>query len=62
MACSRLATRLHIGSTSARACATAGLTRVLFPDSPSIDSWVQCILDGLQQLEQQQQQPVGSAV
>lgn len=47
-----------IGSTSARACNTAGLTKVIYPDSPSIDSWVECVLQALQQL---QKQPVSAA-
>lgn len=42
-----------IGSTSAKACATAGLTKVLYPDAPGIDTWVESVLQGLQQLKQQ---------
>jgi len=38
-----------IGSTSARACNTAGLTRVIYPDAPSIESWVDCVLQALQE-------------
>jgi uroporphyrinogen-III synthase len=37
-----------IGSTSARACNTAGLTKVLYPDAPSIETWVDCVLQALQ--------------
>lgn len=37
-----------IGSTSARACNTAGLSQVIYPDSPSIESWVDCVLQALQ--------------
>lgn len=44
-----------IGSTSARACNTAGLTKVIYPDAPSIDSWVGCVLEALQK------QPVTAA-
>lgn len=44
-----------IGSTSARACNTAGLTKVIYPDAPSIESWVECVLEALQQ------QPVAAA-
>lgn len=47
-----------IGSTSARACNTAGLTKVIYPDSPSIDSWVECVLQALHQLHKQ---PVSAA-
>ncbi len=38
-----------IGSTSARAAHAAGLTRVSFPDSPSMDAWVDCVLQGLRE-------------
>lgn len=44
-----------IGSTSARACESAGLTQVLHPDAPSIESWVGCVLEALQK------QPVTAA-
>jgi uroporphyrinogen-III synthase len=41
-----------IGSTSARACDSAGLPaeRVIYPDAPGIDEWARCVLEGLQKL------------
>ncbi len=32
-----------IGSTSARACEAAGLTKVYFPEAPGIEGWVRCV-------------------
>jgi hypothetical protein len=49
-----------IGSTSARACAKEGLQHVLYPDSPGIEQWVGCVLDGLAQLSVGRKQPVAS--
>lgn len=36
-----------IGSTSARACANAGITQhVYFPDAPGIEGWVEAVEKG----------------
>lgn len=37
-----------IGSTSARACEAAGMSRILYPDAPGIDTWVECVLEALE--------------
>lgn len=39
-----------IGSTSAKACDAVGLSRVVFPDSPSMEAWVDSVLQALQQM------------
>lgn len=38
-----------IGETSARACAAAGITRVVYPDAPGIEGWVESVLEALAQ-------------
>ncbi|KAF8057131.1 hypothetical protein HT031_006140 [Scenedesmus sp. PABB004] len=42
-----------IGSTSARACDSAGLPadRVVFPDAPGIDAWAGCVLSALRSID-----------
>eukprot|EP00878_Enallax_costatus_P004246 GHUV01004476.1.p1 GENE.GHUV01004476.1~~GHUV01004476.1.p1 ORF type:complete len:287 (+),score=66.67 GHUV01004476.1:206-1066(+) len=39
-----------IGSTSAKACWNAGLDKVLYPDAPGIDTWVEQVVKGLQEM------------
>jgi uroporphyrinogen-III synthase len=38
-----------IGATSARACEAAGMARVLYPDSPGIEGWVDTVREALAQ-------------
>jgi uroporphyrinogen-III synthase len=38
-----------IGSTSAKACRAAGLSRVVYPEDPGIPGWVDCVLEGMKQ-------------
>jgi uroporphyrinogen-III synthase len=38
-----------IGATSARACEAAGMTRILYPDSPGIEGWVDSVREALEQ-------------
>jgi hypothetical protein len=38
-----------IGATSARACEAAGVARILYPDSPGIEGWVECVREALGQ-------------
>eukprot|EP00877_Chromochloris_zofingiensis_P009438 jgi/Chrzof1/4748/Cz14g24240.t1_UROS1[v5.2] len=41
-----------IGATSAKACKSAGLTKVLYPEDPGIEGWVASILQALGQPQQ----------
>ncbi|GFH33035.1 uroporphyrinogen-III synthase, partial [Haematococcus lacustris] len=41
-----------IGSTSAKACASAGLTRVFHPSDPGIPGWVEQVLLAVREQEQ----------
>lgn len=38
-----------IGSTSAKACRAAGLTKVYFPDAPGIEGWVASVLEAMRE-------------
>lgn len=38
-----------IGSTSAKACQAAGLTKVVHPEDPGIPGWVDCVLEAMGQ-------------
>mmetsp|Transcript_6747 Transcript_6747/g.18076 ORF Transcript_6747/g.18076 Transcript_6747/m.18076 type:complete len:298 (-) Transcript_6747:254-1147(-) len=40
-----------IGSTSARACEAAGLSKVHFPEAPGIEGWVECVTQQCQSLQ-----------
>lgn len=41
-----------IGATSARACEAAGIKRVLYPEAPGIDGWVESVREALGQAQQ----------
>ncbi|KAF5837730.1 tetrapyrrole biosynthesis, uroporphyrinogen III synthase [Dunaliella salina] len=40
-----------IGSTSARACEAAGLSKVYFPEAPGIEGWVECVVQQCRSLQ-----------